>query len=233
MLNIILDSPRIPRSRKTLRLLSNYIKNSSGLIAYYPLDETEGAVAFNRAPETLGSLNGSISGAELGVEGLVGTAFSFDGNNDVIEIANTDILDITGEITISALVKPDASLNAENGILSKTMYNAILNADGKARFELEAGGYTNFLSDQTLAADTWYLVVMTYDSENMRTYINGVEDANSPTAETDAITTNSDALKIGLHATGYFKGDMQHIALFDRAFTAAEVVRAAQIVGLG
>src|SRR3990167_9054324 len=64
--------------------LLNYIKSLDNLVAYYPLNELSGDTAFNQAPATKGTLDGTITGATVGQDGQVGKAYSFDGVNDKI-----------------------------------------------------------------------------------------------------------------------------------------------------
>ena len=168
--------------------------------------------------------NGTLAGdATYATGGVNAKCLTLDGTGDSVTVADAASLDITTGITVSAWIKRDGTLNSENGILSKTVYNFILNSTGKFRVELETSGYQSVLSSATVPADEWVHVCGTYDGVNIRAYINGVEDANSPTADTGNISTNNDTLSVGNHSGGYFPGEIDRVFVFNTAKSAQHV----------
>jgi len=157
-----------------------------GMVAYYPFD--------GDANDESGNGNhGAISGAVLSHDrnGEENRTYSLDGVDDYIRISDDGGLDITREITIAAWVKIDSIVPVESGtqIVVAKWFNSngddndgsyILEVHGDtSQMILHIGPYANWCeSEVSMAVDTWYHVVGTYDGSRMRIYVNG-EEANS------------------------------------------------------
>lgn len=76
-------------------------KGDWGVAAYWPLDENTGSVASDTAAF---KNHGSIYGAKW-TGGISNTALQFDGNKDNVTAADSNSLDITGSLAISAWTK--------------------------------------------------------------------------------------------------------------------------------
>lgn len=63
------------------------IKEKDGLIVYCPFNDADGD-AVNQAPDTIGTLDGTVFGCTRGINGLIGKAYGFDGN-DYVSIPHT------------------------------------------------------------------------------------------------------------------------------------------------
>lgn len=77
----------------------------SGLVSWWPLDETSGTAA----ADIVDANAGLHIGAPTPVAGKVAGALSFDGGTDFVEVSDAANLDITNEITIDAWIKPTES----------------------------------------------------------------------------------------------------------------------------
>lgn len=62
----------------------------------------------NAKDSTSNGNNGTVNGATSGAAGQLGDAYNFDGNDDYISIPDSNSLDITAEITLSAWIKPES-----------------------------------------------------------------------------------------------------------------------------
>ena len=84
------------------------------LMAYWPLD--------NNVQDMSGNGNhGEIRGEPQQVNGIVGKALEFDGVDDFIFVEDSDSLDITDALTLSAWVKPAViPASAERKVVYKT-----------------------------------------------------------------------------------------------------------------
>ena len=228
----------IPLSRRLA--LQQAILKLPNLVAYYPLNETEGTVARNYARTNRGSLNGTISGATLNQSGKVGRAYSFDGVNDKITISDDNVLDLTNTFTFHALINP-TSLGPSNGgrILSKE------NGDGLAYDFLmgPTNGFRVFLNNtlynsttSIIVIGTWQQIVATFDkdaaSNQIKFYSNGATAGVA--TRTTAITGNSGNLRIGDNAAGtrVFDGLMQHVFMSSGVLSQEKILKLAQIANL-
>ena len=79
--------------------LPSYVP-TDGLVAYYPFNGNANDASGN-------DINVTVSGATLTANknGDVNSAYSFDGDQDIITIPNTDMIN-TSQITVSAWIKP-------------------------------------------------------------------------------------------------------------------------------
>ena len=95
-------------------------------------------------------------------------------------------------------------------------------------FQLRPNGVccTNLISKTVLKKDTWYHVASTYDNKEMRLYIDGVEDGNSPLACTGDISGTQDihiGQDVNIPGSGFFTGVIDEVAVFNVALTKDDV----------
>ena len=165
-------------------------------------------------------------------------ALMFDGVDDVVEIPDSSVLDITNAITIEAWVKLN-NYNQHNWILSK---GAGPDSTGKS-YELRTAMTTGILgfrihngttnvdvySIKPVPANEWSHVVATWDGSLMKVYINGKLDNSA--SYTGTIRVGIEPVVIGRrkdNATTYqalcnFDGTMDAVKLYNRALTPSEV----------
>jgi len=79
-------------------------------VASYSFDRGSGSKLVD---ETVGSHDGTITGATWASEGKYGSALDFNGSSDYVSIADSDDLDLTGGFTIEAWVRPDTLAGME------------------------------------------------------------------------------------------------------------------------
>ncbi len=149
-------------------------------------------------------------------------------------------LDITGNITLGAWVRPESLPNTWHTIISKwdggepysyTLtigdYNVgtmrawlLLSSNGS-----DTDGYA--IGNTVLSATNWYHIVGVYDGVDCRIYINGALDSGTynPLAYTDDIYDGTGAVTLGATADNenYFDGLIDAGAIWSRALSAAEV----------
>lgn len=110
------------------------------------------------------------------VRGVVDGSLELDGFTDYIDFGNAASLDITGNITIEAWVRPD-NFAGPPDLLTKgdydEAYSVWLRASGEVRFGLNNNPLT---SNTTLVAGTRYHVVATRSGTTRKIFINGTED---------------------------------------------------------
>ena len=171
--------------------------------------------------------NGKICGATW-VDGKVGKALSFDGN-DYVEIPHRANLNPCNAISVEAWINP-ASMKVWQRIVSKsphpnTDYSMFIGTDKRVGVSVKMGkiAQTVYSAKNTLQVGTWTHVVGTYDGCRMRLYINGKQVNSFPLK--GKINVNKGALRIGGDPQGdYFQGIIDEVSIYDKALTACEVL---------
>ena len=194
--------------------------------------------AFASAPV----LNGGMTVASDGQN----AAYSFDGSNDYISVANNAEISISNPsgITLSAWVRPDtvaggdtfSTSNPRNifwkgnttsdinyclRILGSKLSFVYRNSAGNAYHELiESSG--------SVVANAWQHVVLSGDSSGYNLYVNGsqVSSSASGASASDTPQTNTHNLYIGTQgneSTRWFDGLLDDARIFDRKLSAAEI----------
>jgi len=143
------------------------------------------------------SNDGTNSGSTSTTTHAFGSAYDFDGTNDCILTDNSDSLNISGNITLSAWINLDNYVNyrrivAKSHTVSSepyTMYGLLLDTNSSTglfgdskkavRMELASNGSQHFVRTTTsLEENTWYLITGTYNQGNgeAKIYVNGILD---------------------------------------------------------
>ena len=208
----------------------------SGLVAWWPLDETGGTTTadiFNGNPGTL--VNGPVY-----TTGKVANALSFDGVDGFVEGADSDNLK-QSNLTLDLWVKPTTSgtnfslagkFDNPTGLSGDERgYLIQLLSSGRVRYGLRTSN--NFIivldSDpQTLPLNQFSHLALTYDGAFVKGYINGVEVVSTPA--TGTIIHNSLPLLVGARfqtaptIVQHFSGLIDEVEIFDRALSSAEIL---------
>ena len=164
---------------------------SIGAYEFAPL--TEGLVhrwsAEGDANESIGGHDGTLLNGAGFAEGVSGQAFSFDGVDDFVVLAEHP--HVGEEFSISVWVKLDASgFDSYNSIFSSTPIFLIQNGSSQGN-ELEFGAGGNIFTSSP-PANTWTHIVGVREPTSLRIYVNGMlgttEAASSPVGQTSSFT---------------------------------------------
>jgi hypothetical protein len=201
-------------------------------IAIYKFDETSGSGVLNSAQNLF---NGTIYGASR-VTGKVGNALQFGSAGSRVEIPVTypPMAFSNGEISIDAWIKLDTITPSSfyqligNGYLGMKSFCLGLDS-GQIQFYLYDGSAwrTVIVSNQTLAANTWYYIALTYNGSSGKIYVNGVEDAANTVSY--PVPSNNNTLNIGAGGDSYygfsneFQGIIDEVRLFRVALSASQI----------
>tara|TARA_B100000963_G_scaffold345639_1_gene349940 strand:- start:8553 stop:11498 length:2946 start_codon:yes stop_codon:yes gene_type:complete len=97
----------------------------------------------------------------------------------------------------------------------------VASSDNKVRFRLGDGSNTTVTNPTALEANRWYHVVATYDGTNLNIYVDSVLGHSLAASKNVNVTAN---LKIGEDdSSNRFMGNIDELAIWDRALTAVEV----------
>lgn len=199
--------------------------SEANLIGWWKFDEGSGETAYDSS----GHNHGTVYGAEWST-GQIDGALSFDGSGDYVHVQDDDTLDFHNAISIVAWIKVNgwnttAPLDRQADVIVRKngayiLYRYRSNLD----FYLYGPNHRLSYPILNISLGTWYHVVATYDRENMKMYIDGLEVSSEPQTANISITTSN--LAIGAKSDGigkYFNGIMDDIQLFDRALSAGEI----------
>ncbi|CAN5522130.1 hypothetical protein BH10ACI3_BH10ACI3_18250 [soil metagenome] len=175
------------------------------------------------------------NGATYGT-GKVGQGFQFDGVDDQITVPHNVNQNGGTNISIEAWINPTTlphggtifqkrtSGNIGGYVLETTQTSGSGAANGLQFVIMIGGVYRTLNPANVLTTNAWQHVAATYDGAFMRMYVNGVEVGNR--AQTGAIDTSTSDVIIGRNAaspTIAFQGNIDEIALYNRALNATEI----------
>ena len=176
-----------------------------------------------------GSNVGTVSGPTWAA-GKFGSALSFDGVNDIVNIPDAASIDLTTAMTLEAWVRPTTLGSGWRTVLLKEQPGnyvyALYGTTNASRpsGNVIAGGVDHDLrGNSALALNTWAHLATTYDGTTLRLYVDGVLAGSE--AATGAIATSTGALRIGGNAIWgeYFAGLIDEVRIYNRSLTQAEI----------
>jgi len=129
----------------------------------------------NAEDSTAAGNNGTAHNQVADADGCIGTAQTFDGNGDQIALGNKPEFNQTGDLTLSAWVRPVGG--GDRAIIVKWANNYILRLTNVRRPSWHINGWHH--DNDTLPENDWSLVTLVH-YENLpqrieKVYINGVE----------------------------------------------------------
>ncbi len=202
-----------------------------------------GLASSSAADEVAGN-NGTYSNAPLcGVSGQDGTAVSFDGDDDYIEIPHSSSY-LLNNGTVSLWFNTD-SVSSRQGIFSKdstgcdtgghlTMYTE----SSKLKVRLQSTSKSKQVESGKLSNNTWYHVAFTFGAGGMKLYIDGTEvdsDSYSGGLGTNSGSTgNYEPIALGANSWGsgnlvvaplqdYFSGSIDDVRMYDYPLSETQV----------
>ena len=154
-----------------------------------------------------------------------GTALSFGGIDDYVNIPDNNALDLTSNYTIESWIKPEA-FSSMGGIVSKYQTSG---TNGYVLRLTSTGGYDGLTfdgmntSNGILTAGNWYHIAAVNDGGTRHLYLNGIEHSLTGTG---TVSANSDPLCIGVDykvSGRYFIGDIDEVRIWNVVRTSQEI----------
>lgn len=209
---------------------------ASSLVAYWPLDEAAGAVAFGQ----MAGRNGATTGATVGQAGIGDgrTSYGFDTVNDYVNVMPSGSTFPTAFNGVSGSLA--VWLKFSGNWADATIYRAYeFQVDANNRVALSkngtntlvaaylAGGTNSSILKTSFSPSTFFHLAMTWDKATLNQvalYINGTQQGTSVpgTFSTSPLTITV----LGASSTvpaNVWNGNIAHMALWNKALTAAEI----------
>ena len=213
-------SPKTAEAQSSIR---------EGLVAEWNFDETSGLVASDSAGDNDGDLMNFADDDSQWVEGKVGGAIAFDGQN-YIEVPHADAIgaEVTEGLTVMAWFNSNVPLEASgasNRMLEKGNNYFFLQGvrPGGMNFLVKHSG-ANFTAgiEESLEAETWYHIAGVFDGAMAKTYING--ELKGSVEVPGPIDDSQQPLRIGSDDSGvFFDGLMDQVLIWKRPLSPAEI----------
>jgi hypothetical protein len=191
-------------------------------IGYWKFDATSGTTAVDSSAT---GNTGTLLGSPTWVAGKFSGALQFNGTTQAVRIPTTAMKAKCG--TVSMWVRP-SGFNAAGYLLGHCLVDwsnriqLYLNSSGALGLGLGNNHSLN-TGITTLAVNTWYNVVLTWDGANYVVYVNGASKASGTYSGLVGLASTID---IGnddtyVHNEG-FNGTIDEVQVYNRAVTAAE-----------
>ncbi len=195
-----------------------------GLVAHYPFE--------GNADDLSGNENDGVPQNGVAFDGGVydqGQAVSLDGIEDYIEVAHDTSIMPTAAVTVSAWVKLN-NLEDSPTIVSKQAWTDSLDnagyflriAAGKPKFTILNNGVNPAVSTSDITVGQWYHLVGTFDSEDVKIYVDS--QLTGMTAFPGTIKSHTVPLRIGEKFDGFrVDGLIDDVRIYDRTLTDQEI----------
>ncbi len=206
----------------------------NGLVAWLPGD--------TNAADLLGRNNGVFAGGATIGDGLVQSAFHFDGIDGTVSVPFPNGFDFgVNDFTVEFWVRFEDLQDGSNGLISKDSFDGgntfsgwVINIfDGAGGFGFQTRHLVNGIGVDTsarwpesnLQAHTWYHVAAIRKASVLSLFINGVLRASAVESQPTDVTCSSE-LTLGSLNTAHvqaFAGALDEVSIYNRALSATEV----------
>jgi hypothetical protein len=206
---------------------NNCVTPPAGLVAWWQGE--------SNTLDSAGTNNGTWVGGTNYATGEVGTAFQFNGLNQVVEIPASPVVDPTNSLTLETWVNLSGYSGNDSTVIAGSDCSfciqqyalSMSQVSGHWVFRAQlgnGGGYVLATGSTAAQTNTWYHVAMTYDGTTLKLYVNGVSDASA--AAVNAMTPTTQSFSIGGLPSGPwdFAGRIDELSLYNRALTSSEVL---------
>ena len=219
-------------------LSMEYIANvlSDNPIAYYRLNESAGAVAYDIAGNNYsGAITGGVlQGAAGALVSSLDTAYDFDGTSGLVSLSNgIQPGNWTGIYIECWLSIPNTSYSGARTIIANadptsTNNGFALSFDaGGAGITFSIGNGATFATCHyvhTFTANTYYQLVVKWDGTTIRMYVNGNSVQTASLSGNVITAANSINLAHSPVGSGdFFPGNLQSVSIYNYALSSARV----------
>jgi hypothetical protein len=195
-----------------------------GLISYWTFDEPD--IDGDTVKDVWGNNHGTIVGDPEVVEGKVGEALKFDGEDDYVKVPHSEELDFqTDEATVEAWIYPNAIEADKHTLYRKADVTDkfIIRLNGSnLELYLQTDADSNNVMAGDIQANRWQHVLGRYDGSNLEVFIDGIS-VGSVEHSGDLVSDVADAYIGSRPSDRRYNGIIDEIRLYNRALSEAEI----------
>lgn len=205
---------------------------TDGLVLYFTF-EGQGNTVIDLSKE---NNDGTIKGATRIKEGKIGSAIKFNGKDDYVEVPHSKSLSITEKITVMAWENMRPGSSGELAIVSKGQwaandlpYELTVTPGGVIFWQFYDNGGRDGCSTPSPPVGEWHHIAGTYDGESFKAYVDG--EMKKEWAYKGKMPENTASVTIGKRSKaeeGFFDGQIDEVAIFNRVLTPKEIQEAMQ-----
>lgn len=169
-----------------------------------------------------------VNDTHIWTNGTYGSALSFDGSNDYVNIPNSANLN-PSVITIAAWVNTYSSWSYQKVITKDwDIYTlAVGGGTGNLSFEFKntTNGWNSVVSNLPVSSKHWHFVAVSYDGNFLNFYVDGQQETRSYNRGT-LLTSDTYDASIGLRkidSTNPFYGMIDEVRIWNRTLSQAEL----------
>ncbi len=207
--------------------------------------------AENDGEDSVGTHDGTLINGTTFAPGKVGTAFKFDGADDAVHVGMLGNVGLneTQPFSLSAWVNSHAPATGSQVIAGNYMGETGGTGSFSTYLRINNSKLIFTIDRRQLAATTieteilsgWQYVTATYDGTSLKLFINGTLKSSTDRTFTDS-TANTRGWDIGNFSpetntthgiSSSFNGEIDELAIFDRALSAEEVAASYNAGGTG
>lgn len=217
-----------------LTAFRRYVLRTPGIKYFYTFNEPTGNLVDIGPNRLTATKNGTVT---QGQPGKLGNSISFnnDGNNSVTLTG----VSVTLPFSLIVVVKPITSFDNNDRVIDKADggpangFYILMTTTGNL-WKFEVWNNTSQSMNNSIGGidiNSWQMLGASIQSSSGRTFKNGVfieEDTSV------VMTAQTASAKVGARATGTinaFRGQIQHLAIFDRAISDARHAKFARLCG--
>jgi PKD repeat protein len=201
--------------------------DARGLVAAYGFEETSGGIVYDASGN---GNHGTISGATRVGTTQFGRALSFDGVDDWVTVNDSNSLDLSSGMTVSAWVYPTTTTRAWRTVVMKeqtgngTYFMYANTKSNRPESVVYVNGDERVLDGPSrIPANKWTHLASTYNGSTQQLFVNGQLVASRP--QSGALAVSGGKLRIGGNAIWgeFFAGYIDEVRVYNRALSQAEI----------
>ena len=199
---------------------------TDGLLYLWSLDETTGTTSFD---SIAGRNMESRGGPAVGVPGISGSAYAFDGTNDYLTAPSGPETFGAGDFTLSVWVRTTSSQTKLANLLfhqsSAGWFELTLQYDGRPYLfaqDYQTRAAVSLSGGMPLNDGQWHLLSLVRKGHSAFLYADSTLVA-SVSNELLNTVSGTGGLLIGGSSQGYYKGTIDDVAIYSRALSPSEI----------
>lgn len=207
-------------------LTNNAFSQAAKLIARWPLDETAG----NTIKDAVGKNDGKLTGGPSFVAGKFGNGLKFTKTTgQYVEITRDPELELVGSLTAMVWVNVNSAAGRQEIFCYGDSFVIHIDAGVFKAYIHQGGLFPRAPGKTPVEVDKWHFLVATYDSKELKLYVDGKLDGNSKLpggiAFLDLPLRFSNNPAAPAEAWGV-QGIVDEVEMWDKPMTADEIMKA-------